>query len=235
MSGQAIRDEKVKVLRAIQPLTAQQVATDTVRGQYGPGKDVPAYRQEEGVDPQSLTETYAALKLHVDTWRWSGVPFYLRTGKRLAAKASQIVVVFRREPVSLFYDARCDVRSPNRLAIRIFPHEGISLACDAKVPGPRMLLRPVKMDFRYNASFESASPEAYEHLVLDAMQGETSLFIRNDEVEAAWRFVDSIRSAWDVAGLPELVQYAPGTWGPPQAQALLADPYRDWQAVLNVV
>ena len=231
MAGEAVRDEKVKVLRAIRPLTAEQAAAHTVRGQYGRGEGILAYRQENGVDAKSMTETYAAVRLYVDNWRWAGVPFYLRTGKRLARKASEIVIVFKREPTSLFDDMGCDARGPNRLVVRINPDEGINLVFDAKVPGVRMLLRPVKMDFRYNSSFASASPEAYEHLLLDAIQGEAGLFIRNDEVEAAWRFIDSVRGAWDVTGQPELVEYAPLTWGPPQARKLLGDPYGDWQTI----
>ena len=231
MTGEAIRNEKVKVLEALAPLTPEEVAERTVRGQYGAGPDGPAYRREQGVDANSQVETYAAVKLFIDNWRWAGVPFYLRTGKRLAAKASQIVVVFKREPISLFDDLHCDLRGPNRLSIRIYPDEGISIVFDAKVPGPRPLLRPVKMDFRYGASFESASPEAYEHLLLDAMLGEPTLFIRNDEVEASWRFVDSIRAAWDNAGVPKLTDYAPGSWGPEHAEQLFADPYVRWYPV----
>ena len=228
MAGEAIRDEKVKVLHAIRPPQPQDVAHCTVRGQYGPGPDGPGYRQEEGVADDSQTETYAAIKLLIDNWRWSGVPFYLRTGKRLGDKASQIVIQFRREPLSLFGDLECDWRGANRLIVRITPNEGICLAFDAKVPGARMLLRPVRMDFDYDSSFESASPEAYEHLLLDAMLGDPTLFLRNDEVEAAWRIVDRIRNAWDVTGKPDLLEYAPGTWGPDKANELFGDPYHRW-------
>ena len=229
MGGEPIRDEKLKVLRSLQPMAPHEVAEATVRGQYGPGPDMPGYRQEEGVAPDSQTETFAALRLCIDNWRWAGVPFFLRTGKRLAQKASYITIVFRQEPVRLFYSMDCDLRGTNRLNIRITPNEGITLVCDAKVPGPRMLLRPVKLDFGYQTAFESASPEAYEHLLLDAIAGEPTLFIRNDEVEASWRFVDSIRSAWDAAGAPPLAEYSPLSWGPNQARSLLLDPYKDWQ------
>ncbi|HUS47969.1 MAG TPA: glucose-6-phosphate dehydrogenase, partial [Phycisphaerae bacterium] len=183
---------------------------------------------EEGVAADSQVETFAAVKLLIDNARWSGVPFYLRTGKRLAAKASQIVVAFRREPLGAFSDPTCDVRGPNRLIIRIYPDEGISLVVDAKVPGVRPLLRPVKMDFRYGSSFESASPEAYEHLLLDAMNGEAMSFIRRDEVEAAWAFIDPIKTSWDEAGLPKLVMYPSGSWGPEEADRLFGDPYKHW-------
>jgi len=229
MAGEPIRDEKLKVLRSLQPMNPREVAEATVRGQYAGGGDMPAYRQEEGVARDSQSETFAAVRVGINNWRWAGVPFFLRTGKRLAQKASYITVVFRREPVRLFYNMDCDLRGPNRLSIRITPNEGITLVCDAKVPGPRMLLRPVKLDFGYQTAFESASPEAYEHLLLDAITGEPTLFIRNDEVEAAWRFVDSIRSAWDTAGQPRLTEYPPLSWGPHQARSLLGDPYKDWQ------
>ena len=228
LDGESIRDEKVKVLRAIRPLLPEEVAERTVRGQYGSAEGVPAYREEAGVSADSPVETYAAAKLFVDNWRWAGVPFYLRTGKRLAAKATQVVIVFRREPIRLFDADGCDLRGENRLAIRIQPREGISLSFDAKVPGLRMLLRPVKMDFEYQASFESGSPEAYEHLLLDAIRGEPALFLRGDEVDGAWRIVDSVRWAWDHAGKPPLAAYAPGSWGPEHADRLFGSPYRRW-------
>ncbi|MFP4106107.1 MAG: glucose-6-phosphate dehydrogenase [Phycisphaerae bacterium] len=228
LEGNAIRSEKVKVLKCIRRLTPNQVATDTVRGQYIGADDMPAYTEEEGVDDDSQVETYAAVKFHVDNWRWAGVPFYLRTGKRLARKASQISIFFKREPVSLFYEAGCDTRSPNRLDIRITPDEGLTLRFDAKVPGVRMLLRPVTSDFKYETSFESASPEAYEHLLLDAIQGDPTLFIRDDEVEEAWRITDGIRKAWDNAGQPELLKYKPDGWGPDAADAIFGDPYKRW-------
>ena len=231
MESSDIRNEKVKVLRAIRPLTPEEVACHTVRGQYGSGEDTAAYRNEIGVSETSDVETYAAVKLYVDNWRWAGVPFYLRTGKRLARKASQVLITFKREPISLFMEMGCDLRGSNRLAIRITPDEGINLVVDAKVPGMRALLRPVKMDFQYDSAFESASPEAYEHLLLDAMQGDQTLFIRNDEVEASWRFVDCVRSAWQIAGKPKLIEYPPGSWGPDEADQLFDDPYMHWQIV----
>lgn len=229
MGARAIRDEKVRVLRAIPPLTPQEVFERTVRGQYAAGDDKPGYRQEEGVAEDSRVETYAAVKLFVDNWRWAGVPFYLRTGKRLATKTSQIVVEFKPEPKNLFEEfTECAVRAANHLHVRIQPDEGIALRFDAKVPGPQMLMRPVEMDFAYGASFGSATPEAYERLVFDAVCGEPTLFIRSDEVEASWRVVDSIRKTWDNTGRPELIEYPPGSWGPEEARALLGDPYKDW-------
>ena len=228
VDGEAIRDEKVKVLKAISPLTPQDVAERTVRGQYQAGPDTPGYREESGVAADSDVETFAAIRLQVETWRWAGVPFFLRTGKRLAEKATQITVVFKREPLTLFEDPGCPVRGANRLIIRIAPDEGISVVCDAKVPGMRMLFRPVQMQFTYGSAFESTSPEAYENLLLDAMSGDPTLFIRSDEVEAAWRIVDSIRGGWRVNGQPPLQTYQPGTWGPESCQDLLADPYARW-------
>jgi len=227
----AIRSEKAKVLQSIAPLSPVEVAESTVRGQYSAGDDTPAYCREEGVAPDSQVETFAAVRLFVENWRWSGVPFYLRTGKRLAAKASQILIVFKREPIDLFDQLGCDLRGSNHLRIRINPDEGISIGFDAKVPGQRMLIRPVRMDFSYETAFESASPEAYEHLLLDAISAQSILFIRSDEMEAAWRIIDSIRNSWDARGLPRLIEYAPGGWGPEEADRLFGDPYRRWHPI----
>ena len=229
-----VRDRKVEVLRSLGALGPELVAAQTVRGQYTAAGGMPAYRQELGVSGDSQVETYAAVKLFVDNARWAGVPFYLRTGKRLAAKASQIVIAFRREASGPFADPTCDVRGPNRLVIRIYPDEGISLVMDAKVPGVTGfragLLRPVKMDFSYGSTFESASPEAYEHLLLDAMNGDPMSFIRSDEVEASWAFIDSIKSSWDSSGLPKLTMYPSGSWGSKDADRLFGDPYKHWYA-----
>jgi len=228
LDGEALRTERQKVVAAIPPLRPDEVARRTVRGQYLGGPDGPAYRQEKGVAADSDVETYAAVRLEVRTWRWAGVPFYLRTGKRLAAKTSQIVIEFRREPVDLFSVLGCDVSGPNTLRLRIGPDEGIALCFDAKVPGPRMLLRPVPMDFSYESSFASATPEAYEHLLLDAIRGEPALFIRADETEAAWALIDNIRAVWVRHGRPTLRMYRPGSWGPPEADGLFEDPYKRW-------
>ena len=228
MDAEAIRDEKVKLLRSIRPLTPDEVGRWTVRGQYLGDANGPAYRREAGVASDSRVETYASVRFFIENWRWAGVPFYLRTGKRLAVKASQVVVEFNREPLDLFQELGCDLGGPNLLCLRINPNEGIFLIFDAKVPGARILLRPVRMDFRYHSSFESATPEAYERLLLDALLGEPTLFLRSDEVEASWRVIDSIRKAWDAGGAPGLVQYAPGSWGPEAADQLFADPYKRW-------
>ena len=228
MDAEAIRDEKVKVLRSLTPLEPKAAARFTARGQYAAGPDSPAYTREEGVAPDSAVETFVAMRLHLDNWRWAGVPFYLRTGKRLAQKNAYITIVFKEEPIEMFYKLACDVHGPNRLVIRIAPNEGIALVVDAKVPGNRMLLRPVRMNFQYESAFESGSPEAYEHLILDAARGEATLFIRDDEVEASWRIIDSIRSAWGADGHCALVRYAPGGWGPPEVDKIFDDPYMHW-------
>jgi glucose-6-phosphate 1-dehydrogenase len=231
MDEHAIRNEKVAVLQAVAPMTDEQISRHTVRGQYVAAGDRVGYRQEQGVSPDSLVETYVALTLTVNTWRWAGVPFHLRTGKALAAKSSQIALVFKREPINLFDlfgKVGCDVRGPNRLIVRLTPDEGLTLVIDGKVPGVEMLLRPMKLDFSYGASFASASPEAYEHLLVDAITGDATLFLRNDEVEASWRIVDAIRASWNATGMPKLIMYPAGSQGPDQARGLLGDPYKNW-------
>jgi len=229
LAGEAVRDQKVQVLRAIGPMTRKQVAEQTVRGQYTAGADEPSYLETKGVAPGSTTETFAAIRLNVRNRRWDGVPFYLRTGKRLARRVAEIVVTFVREPAPIFGGEPCDYRSPNRLIFRLQPEQGISITFDAKAPGARMLLRPVRMDFDYAQSFEMASPEAYERLLLDVLCGQQSLFARDDEVEAGWRIADSIRAAWDAPEAEPALSYAPGTWGPDAVRKLLADSETTWQ------
>jgi len=229
LEGEAIRDGKVEVLRSIGPLTPKQVSRRTVRGQYTAAGETPGYRDEPGVARDSEVETYVAARLHVRNPRWAGVPFYLRTGKRLARRVGQIVVTFRREPAPLFGPEHCDWRMPNRLIFRLQPTEGISIAFDAKAPGPRTLLRPVRMDFDYHRSFESASPEAYERLLLDALKGESSLFARADEVTESWRIIDSIRAAWERSGASPLLKYRAGSWGPDQSTEIFEDKETAWQ------
>jgi glucose-6-phosphate 1-dehydrogenase len=228
----ALRDEKVKVLRAIgtDPTDTAQV----VRGQYGPGwvaaTQVPGYRQEPGVDPESETETYVAAKLTIDDWRWSGVPFYVRTGKRLAKRSTEIAIQFREVPHRLFRDAGADP-DPNLLAIRIQPDEGIMLRFSAKVPGLGMAVRPVTMDFTYGSAFNVDSPDAYETLILDALQGDASLFTRADEVEEAWSIVDPIIEAWASGPPPEFPNYEAGSLGPAEADEMLARDGRRWRRI----
>jgi len=229
----SLRDEKVKVLRAI-AMEPGEVMTDVVRGQYGPGwvaaTKVPGYREEPDVDPHSETETFVAAKLQIDDWRWSGVPFYVRTGKRLPKRATEIAIQYREVPHRLFRDAAVDP-DPNLLVIRVQPDEGIMLRFGAKVPGLGMDVRSVTMDFTYGSAFNVDSPDAYETLILDALQGDASLFTRADEVEEAWSIVDPLIEAWSSAPEPSLPNYDAGTWGPPEADELLARDGRRWRRI----
>jgi glucose-6-phosphate 1-dehydrogenase len=229
LDAESIRDEKVKLLRSIRPIPPQLVARQVVRGQYTGTAGSPGYRQEPKVNPASNVETYAALKLFVDNWRWSGVPFYLRTGKNLPVSVSEIRIQFRRTPHVLFA-AECGPRlDPNSLTIRLQPKEGITLRFNGKVPGVGLQMRPVRMHFSYDAEFGAYTPEAYERLLLDAMAGDATLFIRRDEVEAAWSFVDEIRAGWGDQPLTEREFYAAGAWGPSAAEELLAEDGLAWR------
>jgi glucose-6-phosphate 1-dehydrogenase len=213
---EAIRNEKVKVIGAIHPIHPSEV----VRGQYRAGRvdgeKVPGYREEDGVGNNSTTETYAALRLHVDTWRWSGVPFLLRTGKRLKQQDTRIVITFRDVPLKLFRRAGVHSLDSNRMVVRIQPDEGIAVTFVAKQPGPTLDTRPVRMDFDYSGSFQSQSPEAYERLLHDALIGDHTLFIREDEVEEGWKAVQPVLDA-----PPKIVPYAAGSWGPEEADRLI--------------
>ena len=230
----ALRDEKVKVIRAIPELTREQVTRDVVRGQYGPGwvsaKPVVGYREEPRVDPASETETYVAARLTIDDWRWSGVPFYLRMGKRLPKRATEIAIQFKEVPHQLFKDSASDPEA-NLLAMRIQPDEGIMLRFGAKVPGLGIDVRNVTMDFTYGSAFQNDSPDAYETLILDALLGDASLFTRADEVEEAWSIVDPIVEAWAEMPAPDLPNYESGTWGPETADDLLARDGRRWRRI----
>jgi glucose-6-phosphate 1-dehydrogenase len=227
----ALRDEKVKVLRAID-MDPAEATTDVVRGQYGPGwiaaTRVPGYRQEPDVDPASETETFVAAKLTIDDWRWSGVPFYVRTGKRLPKRSTEIAIQYREVPHRLFQEASVDP-DPNLLVIRVQPDEGIMLRFGAKVPGLGMDIRSVTMDFTYGSAFSVDSPDAYETLILDALQGDASLFTRADEVEEAWSIVDPCIEVWASEPPPDFPNYDAGTWGPPEADELLARDGRRWR------
>jgi glucose-6-phosphate 1-dehydrogenase len=227
----SIRTEKVKVLRSIRPIRGEDVAHDAVRGQYAASVDgkLPGYREEPGVDPHSRTETFVALRMWIDNWRWADVPFYLRTGKRLPAKVSEVVVRFRPAPHPILDVVEGDRPAPNALVLKIQPQEGISLFFEAKVPGMRGELRPVSMDFDYRAAFGLESPEAYQRLLLDAMLGDATLFAREDEVVAAWTLVTPILEEWARAGDPE--PYPAGTWGPPGAERLIREDGREWRNV----
>ena len=229
----ALRDEKVKVLRAIGTHRLDP-ATEVVRGQYSAGwvaaTQVPGYRQEGDVDALSETETFVAARLTIDDWRWSGVPFYVRTGKRLPKRATEIAIQFREVPHRLFQAASAEP-DPNLLAIRIQPDEGIMLRFGAKVPGLGMAIRPVTMDFTYGSAFSVDSPDAYETLILDALQGDASLFTRADEVEEAWGIVDPLVDAWATSSAPDFPNYDAGTWGPPESDELLAREGRRWRRI----
>jgi glucose-6-phosphate 1-dehydrogenase len=230
LDAESIRDEKVKVLRSVPTPKPEDVQRNSVRAQYGAGKQgerqVPAYRQEEKVAPDSLTETYVALKLEVDSWRWSGVPFYLRTGKALAKQYSEINIVFRRPPGVLF--ASPDIRiARNRLRIRIQPNEGIHLHFNTKTPN-KAALQQVGMDFHYRQDATHYFPEAYERLICDALLGESTLFTRSDEVEQAWRIIDAVRQGWDSQQADALPLYAPGSMGPQEADELLKRDGHNW-------
>jgi glucose-6-phosphate 1-dehydrogenase len=220
-----VRDEKLKVLEAIVPPEVSDVPSMAVRAQYGPGvvggHPVPGYREEEGVPADSRRETYAALRLHVSNWRWSGVPFYLRTGKRLARKLTEIVVTLKPVPHVAFQSAGSVGVQPNQVILTVQPDEGVSVSLGAKIPGSTMRIRPVHMEFHYGTSFVSESPEAYERLILDVMRGDATLFTRNDEVEALWGIVDPILTAWQQDTSSAIPQYEAGSQGPPEAETLL--------------
>jgi glucose-6-phosphate 1-dehydrogenase len=225
-----VRDEKVKVLHAIKPVDP---AHQTVRARYtagmAEGKEVPGYLQEEDVPDDSQTETYAALQLEVDNWRWAGIPIYMRTGKRLARKITEIAITLKPVPHLAFESAGSVGVQPNQLVLTMQPNEGVSLSLGAKIPGTRMRIRPVNMEFLYGTAFLSQSPEAYERLILDAMRGDATLFTRDDEVEAQWRVIDPILQAWG-KGEPSIVEYEAGTAGPEEAARLL-EPGDRWRAI----
>lgn len=231
LDADSIRDEKVKVLRSLRPLDGPEVFRHVIRAQYSAGaidgKRVDAYRDELNVDPASTTETFVALEVNVDNWRWAGVPFFIRVGKRLPKGGTEIAVHFKSVPPVLFR-ATGESVDDNVLVIRIQPDEGISLRMSAKMPGASLRIEPVKMDFHYGTSFGKATPEAYERLLLDAMCGDATLFARRDEVEEAWKFIDSIREAW--ATRPEkLAFYSSGSWGPIEADELIKRHGTTWR------
>lgn len=229
LEADAVRDEKVKVLRSIRSLEPAEVPERTVRGQYvrnfTAGKEVPGYLEEEGVAQDSRTETYAAVRLHVENWRWAGTPFYLRSGKRLPRRVTEVAIHFKKPPHTLFAGDR--ELQHNVLLLRVQPDEGVSLRFGSKIPGPDLRVRDVRMDFRYGSAFGGGSADAYERLLLDAMIGDSTLFARRDEVEEAWRIVDSIIRGWnehDVVPEP----YGAGTWGPDGAGRILG-PGQRWR------
>jgi glucose-6-phosphate 1-dehydrogenase len=233
LDAEPIRDEKVKLLKSIRPIDARQVDKQVVRGQYFAGlldgQLSPGYRQEPKVKTDSNVETYVALKLFIDNWRWSGVPFYLRTGKALPLSASEVRIQFRPAPHVLFA-TQCGAKlDANALTLRLQPEEGIYLRFNGKVPGTSIQVRPVRMHFSYNTEFGAYTPEAYERLLLDVASGDATLFIRRDEVESAWSFVDSIRQAWGTRPLTNREFYSAGTWGPVASDDLLAQAGHAWR------
>ncbi|MBI1289728.1 glucose-6-phosphate dehydrogenase [bacterium] len=233
LDADSLRDEKVRVLRAIRTMSVEEVAESVVRGQYGAGslrgKECLAYRAENQIEPDSVTETYVAWRLEVKNWRWAGVPFLLRAGKRLPKRATEIAVIFKHPPHQVF-DIAPEFRLPNTLALRIQPDEGIAITFSAKQPGLLMNLQPVQMDFRYGTSFGSQSPEAYERLLLDGIVGDGSLFTRGDEVEEAWRLCTAILDGWKAMPRPtDFPNYDAGSWGPTAADRLTADLASGWR------
>jgi glucose-6-phosphate 1-dehydrogenase len=228
LTADSVRNEKVKVLRAMHTPGPKSV----VRGQYGrgfvEGEEVPGYREEEGVDPQSTTDTYVAAKLYVDNWRWADTPFYVRMGKRLARRETTIAIEFKRAPHPPFEELSSEGLRPNVLIVHVQPDEGISLAMGAKVPGQGMNIRTVHMDFLYGGAFRTGLPEAYERLILDAMLGDATLFTRIDEVEEQWSLVDAMVAPW-ARDRPAFPNYPAGTWGPPSADDLLIRDGRAWR------
>ncbi|MDP1834843.1 MAG: glucose-6-phosphate dehydrogenase [Chlamydiales bacterium] len=232
LDAEAIRDEKVKVISSITPISAQEFDKCVVRGQYGPGmingKDVCGYRQEANVSATSAIETFVALKLHIDNWRWAGVPFYLRSGKRLPKKVTEIAITFKEAPGHL-YQEKGRPNPSNVLAIRIQPDENISLTTNCKVPGQENLVHPVRMDFRYNAYFGAAQQEAYERLICDCMAGDSTLFARDDEVQASWRLLTPILERWQATKPANFPNYPAGKWGPLEAEAMMAADGRQWR------
>ncbi|PYM24459.1 MAG: glucose-6-phosphate dehydrogenase [Candidatus Rokuibacteriota bacterium] len=227
----AVRDEKSKVMKAVRPIEPDAVEASALRAQYGPGfvnnRQVPGYRQEKGVKPESTTETYAALRLLIDNWRWAGVPFYLQTGKRLAKRVSEIVIRFHRTPHMIFRRGLVSV-DPNLLVIRIQPDEGISLIVEAKEPGPDLKISPVTLDFKYHEVFGGEPPEAYERLLLDAIHGDATLYARGDWIEQAWRLTQPILDHWATTPGP-LPEYEAGSWGPTEADAFIARNGGKWR------
>ncbi|HXW03743.1 MAG TPA: glucose-6-phosphate dehydrogenase [Vicinamibacterales bacterium] len=234
-SAASVRDRKMDALLSIQPIVNQHGPAPVVRAQYREGwvngDEVPGYRSEPGVAPGSMTETYAALRLQLDSWRWAGVPFYIRSGKRLPKRTTEIAIQFRRPPLEIFRRVSPTTVAPNLLIVNVQPDEGISIRFDAKLPGTRMQLAPVMMNFRYGAQFARDVPEAYETLLLDAMLGDPTLFARHDFVEASWALITPVHQAWDAERDGQMPSYEAGEWGPADADGLMARDGRRWRTL----
>ena len=233
MDADVMRDHRQDVLNCLRPISDADFDQHVVRAQYGPGfyhgEDVPGYRREAGVAQDSITETYIALKLFIDNWRWAGVPFYIRTGKRMPKRASEIAIQFKSVPPILFNADHEQPLDPNVLALSIQPNEGLSLRIATKLPGAKLKIFPVKMDFRYGSTFGEQSPEAYERLLLDVMAGDATLFMRRDAVEASWTWVDNILNNWASSGTRWIPEYDSGSWGPIEADRLIETDNRKWR------
>lgn len=234
-NAKSVRDEKVKVLKSINDISGDKALKDTFRAQYVSGtidgKRVQSYRDEPDVAPDSTTETYMAARLFINNWRWAGVPFYLRSGKRLPNRVTEIAIQFTQVPLALFGQRNLAGDAPNVLIIRIQPNEGITLYLGAKAPGSQMRIEPVRMHFSYAEAFGGEPPEAYERLLLDSLMGDATLFTRSDEVEEAWRLTTGIIEAWQEQGLPNLPVYEAGTQGPPGAEAFIRSDDRQWRKI----
>lgn len=232
LNASAIRDEKVKVLQSIRPFTASDFEQHVIRGQYGSGfingQKVAGYREEKDVSPQSQIETYVAMRLFIDNWRWAGVPFYLRGGKRLPKRGTEIAIIFKDAPGVLFQQLNAP-HNPNVLTIRIQPDEGIALKINCKVPGPSSPIQPVKMDFRYGSYFGQTPPEAYERLIWDCILGDSTLFARSDEVAQSWKILTPLLEYWKDHPTSSFPNYPAGSWGPKAAEEMIEKEHRSWR------
>jgi glucose-6-phosphate 1-dehydrogenase len=232
-SADAVRDEKGKLLKSVRPIAPEEVAAAAVRGQYAGGKidgeEIPGYRHEPGVARGSTTVTYAAIKLAIDNWRWEGVPFYLRSGKRMAERVTEVAIQFKRPPLLLFKSHAVEAVNPNVLVMRIQPDEGVSLTFEVKPPGPDMVIKPLSLDFNYEQAFGSSSPEAYETLLEDCIEGDSTLFTRHDWVESAWTLMDPIIQVWKLSKPKVFPNYDAGSWGPKEADEFIQRDGRRWR------
>jgi len=232
-NASSVRDEKMKVLRSLRPLKSEEALRNTVRGQYGESTNdnlkIKGYLEEDRVRNNSITETYMAVKIFIDNWRWANVPFYLRSGKMLPKRVTEIAIQFKQVPLSFFNWKNMAGDAPNVLVLRLQPDEGINLSFGAKKPGPTNQISPVSMDFCYQEAFGAAPPEAYERLLLDCIQGDQTLFTRNDEVLEQWKYVSEIIKAWEEKPMLKLPQYEAGTWGPDNAQGFIEKDGRTWR------
>ena len=233
LDAEAVRDEKSKLLRSVRLVAPEEVAGAAVRGQFGPGRmdgeEVSGYRQEPGVAQHSATVTYAAIRLFIDNWRWEGVPFYLRSGKRLPKRVTEVAIQFKRPPMLLFKSHAVEDVNPNVLVMRIQPDEGMSLTFEVKPPGPDMVIRPLSLDFKYEQAFGSSPPEAYETLLEDCIEGDSTLYTRHDWVESAWALMDPIIQVWNLSKPKNFPNYEAGSWGPKEAGEFLARDGRRWR------